>query len=63
MRPFPLPLADLTREGVKSYVDAQKALMDVMLKPRDGHKRAGKAEHHVKRPVRPVRTEVHAATA
>ena len=63
MRPFPLPLADLTREGVKSYVDAQKALMDVMLKPRNGHKRAGKVEHHVKRPVRPVRAEVHAATA
>jgi len=63
MRPFPLPLADLTREGVKSYVDAQKALMDVMLKPRNGHKRAGKVEHHVRRPARPVRTEVHAASA
>jgi len=63
VRPFPLPLADLTREGVKSYVDAQKALVDVMLKPRNGHKPAGKAERHVKRPIRPVKAEGHAVHA
>jgi len=33
LKPFPfLPLNELTREAVKSYVDAQKALMDVMVK-------------------------------
>jgi hypothetical protein len=35
-----IPLAELTREGVQSYVDAQKALMDVMLKPGNGRKPA-----------------------
>jgi hypothetical protein len=30
--PF-LPVGDLTREAVKSYVDAQKALMDAVVKP------------------------------
>ena len=34
LKPFPfLPLNELTREAVKSYVDAQKALMEVMVKP------------------------------
>jgi hypothetical protein len=34
LKPFPfLPVSELTREAVKSYVDAQKALMDVMVKP------------------------------
>jgi hypothetical protein len=44
-----LPLAELTREGVKSYVDAQKELMDVMVKPGGEHKRAHKVEHRAKR--------------
>jgi hypothetical protein len=34
LKPFPfVPFTELTREGVKSYVDAQKALLDVMVKP------------------------------
>jgi hypothetical protein len=50
LRPFPfLPLGELTREGVKSYVDAQKELMDVMVKPNGVHKHAHKVEHRVKR--------------
>jgi hypothetical protein len=33
LKPFPfLPVSELTREAVKSYVDAQKALMDVVVK-------------------------------
>jgi hypothetical protein len=42
-------LAELTREGVKSYVDAQKALMDVMVKPVSEHKRPVKSERRSKR--------------
>jgi hypothetical protein len=39
VRPFPfVPLAELTREGVKSYVDAQRALMDAVVKPVAEHK-------------------------
>jgi hypothetical protein len=50
LRPFPfLPLAELTREGVKSYVDAQKELMEVMVKPGGNHKPAHKPEHRAKR--------------
>ena len=33
LKPFPSYLGELTREGVKSYVDAQRALMDVMVRP------------------------------
>jgi len=56
VRPFPfVPLAELTREGVKSYVDAQKALMDMMVKPVGVHK----PERHKK----PVRAKKQAAAA
>jgi hypothetical protein len=43
----PMPakeLADLTRQGVESFVAAQKALLDVMTKPRNGTPRHA-AEH------------------
>lgn len=61
-RPFPfLPLAELTREGVKSYVDAQRALMDAIVKPTNGHQKAGKTQHHAKRPVRATRKPAAAA--
>jgi hypothetical protein len=66
LKPFPfVPLAELTREGVKSYVEAQKALMEVMFKPHDGHKHEAKpVRRHVKRPSRPVKKEpVEAAHA
>jgi len=50
LRPFPfLPLGELTREGVKSYVDAQKELMEVMVKPNGAHKPAHKGAHRTKR--------------
>ena len=45
-----MPFTELTREGVKSYVDAQKALMNVMVKPAGEHKHAGKTRHHGKGP-------------
>jgi hypothetical protein len=46
LRPFPfLPLTELTREGVKSYVDAQKALMDIVVKPVVEHKHPDKPVH------------------
>ncbi len=49
LKPFPfVPFTELTREGVRSYVDAQKALMDVMVKPGGEHKARGKAKHHAK---------------
>lgn len=43
LQPFPfLPLNDLTRDVVKSYVEAQKSLMDVMMKNPNGAAGAGK---------------------
>jgi hypothetical protein len=45
LQPFPsLPLSELTREAVKSYVEAQKALMDVMVKPPHAAKPGGRTE-------------------
>ena len=37
------PIERTDREGVKSYVEAQKALMDVMVKPPNAAKTVGKA--------------------
>jgi hypothetical protein len=42
-------LGELTREGVKNYVDAQKELIDVMVKPGAEHKHAHKVAHRVKK--------------
>ena len=62
LRPFPfLPLGELTREGVKSYVDAQRELMDVMVKPVVEHKHAGTAKHHRAKATRHAKK--HAAAA
>jgi hypothetical protein len=49
LKPFPfVPFTELTREGVRSYVEAQKALVDVMVKPTGEHKAAGKTKHRAK---------------
>src|SRR4029079_17566162 len=49
LKPFPfVPFTELTREGEKSYVDAQKPLMNVMVKPAGEHKSHGKTKHHGK---------------
>jgi hypothetical protein len=62
LRPFPfLPLAELTREGVKSYVDAQRALMDVVVKPTTEHKYPGKPARRAKRPARAHKAAAAAA--
>jgi hypothetical protein len=46
-KPLPLePLADLTREGVKNFVDAEKAMIDSMMKA--GRKPAPKPERRAK---------------
>jgi hypothetical protein len=57
LRPFPfLPLAELTREGV----NAQKQLMDVMVKPGAEPKHAHKVAHRAKRSPK---KHAHAAVA
>ena len=62
LKPFPfVPFTELTREGVKSYVDAQKALIGVMMKPVVGHKHAGTAKHHRAKATRHAKK--HAAAA
>ena len=42
LTPFRLPLANMTGEGVKNFVDAEKALIDSMMK-HNGAKPAAKA--------------------
>jgi hypothetical protein len=52
LKPFPfLPLNELTKEAVKSYVDAQKALMSVMVKPVNGQKPVPKAPRAARKPM------------
>lgn len=47
------PVADLTNESVKTFVSAEKALIDSIVKPRDGAKAKAKPkpEHRAKRPA------------
>ncbi len=60
LKPFPfVPLNELSREVVKSYVDAQKALMDVMVKSPNGAKAT--TEHRTRKP--PKRAKAAAAVA
>ncbi len=55
------PLPTITGEGVKSFVEAEKAVLDTFIKPGNGHKPAPKAKK-AKRPAR-RRPAVHAAEA
>jgi hypothetical protein len=62
--PFPfIPIPDLTREGVKNFVSAEKALIDtVMHRPETKH--TTKTTARRKRPGRNIKVETaHAATA
>jgi hypothetical protein len=43
-----LPMANLTGEGVKSFVTAEKALIESMIKPRDGAKAERRPMHTVR---------------
>jgi len=48
-----LPIADIAGEGVKSFVDAEKALVESMMKSRNHEKAAAKPAHKAaKRPAR-----------
>jgi len=61
MGPLPVvPFSDLTREGVKTFVNAQKAVMDAMTHPHNGVKAA--TPHRTRRPMRTARAR-HATAA
>ncbi len=51
------PLPDFAREGVKTFVDTEKALIDTVTKRR-GEKVTGKTGGHHRRPARPIKMEV-----
>jgi len=55
--PFPfIPIPDLTREGVKNFVTAEKALIDTVMQ-RPEHKKTAKTAHRGKRPARTIKME------
>ena len=61
--PFPfIPIPDLTREGVKTFVNAEKALIDTVMH-RPETKGTSKTTHRRKRPGRPIKMETAHATA
>jgi hypothetical protein len=61
--PF-IPIPDLTREGVKNFVTAEKALIDtVMHRPETKHTMKTTAHRARKRPVRTIKMEAAHATA
>ncbi len=55
-----LPMASITGEGVKSFVEAEKALIDSMVKPHNGAKHV--MERRAKRPPRPRKMAAAAAS-
>jgi len=63
IKPFRLlPMANITGEGVKRFVDAEKAMIASMIKPRDAANRM--AKHRAKRAPRPRKAATpHAAHA
>jgi hypothetical protein len=57
------PLPEITRAGVKTFVDTEKALIDTVTKHR-AETKAGKVEGHRRRHARPIKVAVtHHATA
>lgn len=59
-----LSMANLTGEGVKSIVDAEKGLIESMMKPKNGVKVVSIAGRHPRRAPRPRKTaKVHVAHA
>lgn len=64
LQPFPfLPFNELTREVVKSYVEAQKALMDAVIKRPDGGKTVETGRRPVRRAVKKEKPKAQAAVA
>jgi polyhydroxyalkanoate synthesis regulator protein len=59
--PFRLPIANITGEGVKSFVDAEKALIDQMMKRTTPKPKATTAKKAAR--PRKVAVQAHAATA
>jgi hypothetical protein len=57
------PVANLTGEGVKNFVAAEKGLIESMIKPRKGAKTAGRRRMHVVRPARAEKTRAAHASA
>jgi hypothetical protein len=58
MSPFGLmPIAELTGQGVKSFVEAEKAVLGSMIKPHNGAKGAAKPKPHPKARVHPRKPE------
>ena len=59
LQPFPfLPLNELTRDVIKSYVEAQKALMDAVIKHPNGMMTAEGARRQVRKSARRAKAEV-----
>ena len=53
LKPFRLlPMANITGEGVKRFVDAEKAMIDSMIKPRAAEHRTRRAPRHRKEAAR-----------
>jgi hypothetical protein len=51
------PIPDLTREGVKNFVEAEKAVFNTVVKRHPEHKPAAKAHRRAKRPARTIKME------
>ena len=58
-----LPVADIAGESVKSFVDAEKALLNSMMKSRKPVKEPVEAKPNVKRPAHRDRAQAKAAAA
>jgi len=62
LKPFPfIPLPDLTRQGMKRFVDAEQSLIDSVMMKRKPETKGAKRAHPRKRPVRLAKTH-HPAT-
>ncbi|MGA3125661.1 MAG: hypothetical protein ABSD13_03020 [Candidatus Korobacteraceae bacterium] len=58
-----LPVADIAGESVKSFVDAEKALLNSMMKTRNQVKKSVKAKRTIKRPAHRTRSAAQAKAA
>jgi hypothetical protein len=62
--PFPfIPIPDLTREGVRTFVNAEKALIDTVTHRPETKGASKTTTHRRKRPGRPIKTAAAHATA
>jgi len=62
--PFPfLPLNEITREVVNSYIESQKALMDVVIKHPNGAKMEERTRRPARKPVKRAKVKEEVAVA